>query len=148
MELEELKEEALKEYKAQRKALRTSWTTLVSKPGEWLYLASWCFMILAVAPPFFALLKLLDKPIAYLLPDGTRITSESAVTLISNGQVLQQVAEYTSRADISHALALAAVASVVLVLIGFILAIVDGIIIAENRKKFVEQYIFEHSKKA
>jgi hypothetical protein len=59
---------------------------------------------------------------------------------------LQQVAQYVSRVEIVHNLAIAGLASGVLVGVAFVLAIIDAIIVAHKRNKFVEQYIYEHGK--
>lgn len=144
MELKELKKKANEEYYAQREMLKSARSILVGKPVEWLNVIGSTLFVLAILPPFFVLLQLLNKPITYLLPDGGNITSNSAISLIVNGQLLQQVTEYASRSEITHSLEIAAVASVSLVVVAFILFIASEVVTYHSRRQFIEQYIFEH----
>ena len=146
MELDELKEAALKEYRKQRKSAWSAREILIGKQSEWLTSAVFCLFILAMAPPFIALAKLLDHDITYLLPDGTKLISAIPVTIISGNQTLQQIADYASRAEIAHALTIAGIASGILFGLAITLAFIGVAIINDRRKKFVEQYIYEHGK--
>ena len=146
MELEELKEAALKEYKKQKKSAWSAREILVGKQSEWLAAATFCLFSLAMLPPFLALLKLLGHDVTYLLPDGTKLMVTQPMTIVMGNQTLQQAADYTSRAEITHYLAVAGIISGILFGLGIILAFVDVFVITEKRNKFIEQYIYEHGK--
>ena len=146
MELEELKEAALKEYKKQKKSAWSAREILVGKQSEWLAAATFCLFSLAMLPPFLALLKLLGHDVTYLLPDGTKLMVTQPMTIVMGNQTLQQAADYTSRAEITHYLVVAGIISGILFGLGIILAFVDVFVITEKRNKFIEQYIYEHGK--
>lgn len=146
MELDELREQGDKEWRKQKKALRSEWSRLISAPSEWLNAISWLLLLFAIAPPFLAIVELLNKPTSYLLPDGSLITTISPVTLTYGNYTLQQVAQFASRTEITHVLVIAGIISISLVIIAFALSLSDAVIQSHKRKKFVEQYIYEHGK--
>lgn len=147
MGLEQIKEEAQREYLRKGKEAKGNWLTIIGKQSEWLVLISWALLFVAIVPPFLALLSLLDKPIAYLLPNGNIIMSETPIVLAINGQVLQQASDYASRAEISHNLEVAGIASIILIVLAFITILINLAIITHKKNKFIEQYIYEHGKK-
>lgn len=146
MELDKLKREALDEYHEQEKSIKAAQNRLIGAQSYWLKEIAVMLFILAIVPPFLALAVLLSHDAVYLLPDNIKIIAERPVTLLYGNQTLQQAADYASRAEITHALTIASIVSVAIMIIALALIFIDAAIISNKCKKFVEQYIYEHSK--
>jgi hypothetical protein len=146
MELDELREAALREYRKQRKQVNSTVDNLVGAADKWINAAVFCLFSLTMLPPFLALLKLLSHDVAYLMPDGTKLIVTQPMTMIIGNQTLQQAADYASRAEITHYLAVAGIISGILFGLGIILTLISVVVVTEKRNKFIEQYIYEHSK--
>ena len=147
-ELEKLKAEADYEWNARKKAILREWKEKVSKPSEWLNTLSWMFILMAIVPPALALQLLMrSSNYQYLLPDGSKIISESSTVLIYGNQTLQSLPQYIAKSEIVHSFTIASIALLVLLGIGIGFALADTLIQEHNRKKFIKQYIYEHSKK-